>query len=156
MQLVVTNIFIVIQSPSFYLSLVFILFSMVIIVFFICYYFSNSFSLQVLLLYLALGLPRGLSGKVSACQCKRCSLIPGSGRSPGEGIGYPTPVFVGFPGGSDGQESTCNVGDLSLIPGLGRSPGEEQGNLFQYSCLENPHGQRSLAGSMGSQRVGHD
>ena len=25
-----------------------------------------------------------------------------------------------------------------------RSPGEEHGNPFQYSCLENPHGQRSL------------
>ena len=24
------------------------------------------------------------------------------------------------------------------IPGLGRSPGEGNGNLFQYSCLENP------------------
>ena len=35
---------------------------------------------------------------------------------------------------------------LGLIPGLGRSPGEEHGNLLQYSCLENSHGQRSLAG----------
>jgi len=26
------------------------------------------------------------------------------------------------------------------------SPGEENGNPLQYSCLENPHGQRSLAG----------
>ena len=25
-----------------------------------------------------------------------------------------------------------------LIPGLGKSPEEENGNLFQYSCLENP------------------
>ena len=32
------------------------------------------------------------------------------------------------------------------IPGLGRSPGGGNGNPFQYSCLENPHGQRSLAG----------
>ena len=31
-------------------------------------------------------------------------------------------------------------------PGLGRSPGGGHGNVFQYSCLENPHGQRSLAG----------
>ena len=52
---------------------------------------------------------------------------------------------MGFPGGSD-KDSTCNVGDLSLIPGLGRSPGGGHGNTFQYSCLENPHGQRSLAG----------
>ena len=26
------------------------------------------------------------------------------------------------------------------------SPGEEHGNPLQYSCLENPHGQRSLVG----------
>ena len=56
----------------------------------------------------------------------------------------PIPVFLGFPGGSDGKESTCNVGDLGLIPGLGRSPGGELGNALQYSCLKNPHGQRSL------------
>ena len=49
-------------------------------------------------------------------------------------------------GGSDGKESTCNVGDLGSIPGLGRSPGGRHGNPLQYSCLENPHGQRSLAG----------
>ena len=34
--------------------------------------------------------------------------------------------------------SACNVGDLDSIPGLGRSPGEGNGNLLQYSCLENP------------------
>ena len=33
-----------------------------------------------------------------------------------------------------------------LIPGLGRSPGGGHSNPFQYSCLENPHGQRSLTG----------
>ena len=49
-------------------------------------------------------------------------------------------------GGSDGKESACNVGDLGLVRGLGRSPGGGHGNLLQYSCLENPHGQRSLAG----------
>ena len=58
----------------------------------------------------------------------------------------PSPVFMGFPGGSDGKESACNVGDLVWIPGFGRSPGGGYGNPFQYSCLENPHGQRSLVG----------
>ena len=53
---------------------------------------------------------------------------------------------VGFPGSSDGKESTCNAGDLDSFPGLGRGPGEGQGNPLQYSCLVNPHGQRSLAG----------
>ena len=38
------------------------------------------------------------------------------------------------------------VGDEGSIPGSGRSPGGGHGNPFQYSCLENPHGQRSLAG----------
>ena len=52
----------------------------------------------------------------------------------------------GFPGGSDGKESASNVGDLGLIPGLGRSPGAGHGNPHQCSCLENPHGQRSVAG----------
>ena len=33
-----------------------------------------------------------------------------------------------------------------LIVGLGRSPGGGNGNLLQYSCLENPHGQRRLVG----------
>ena len=33
-----------------------------------------------------------------------------------------------------------------MIPGSGRSPGGGHGNPLQYSCLENPHGQRSLAG----------
>ena len=53
---------------------------------------------------------------------------------------------MGFPGGSDGKESTCIVGHLALIPGLGRSPAGGHGNSFQYSCLENPNGQRSLVG----------
>ena len=42
-----------------------------------------------------------------------------------------------FPGGSDGKESAWNAGDMGSIPGLGRSPGEGNGNLLQYSCLEN-------------------
>ena len=53
---------------------------------------------------------------------------------------------MGFPGGSVSKESACSVGDLGLIPGLGRSPGEGNGNQLQYSFLENPQGQRSLAG----------
>ena len=52
---------------------------------------------------------------------------------------------LGFPGDPDDKESSCNVEDLGLIPGLGRSPGGEHSNPFQYSYLENPHGQRSLA-----------
>ena len=48
----------------------------------------------------------------------------------------------GFPGSLAGKEYTCNVGGLgSILP-----PGEGHGNPLQDSCLENPHGQRSLVG----------
>ena len=53
---------------------------------------------------------------------------------------------MGFLGASDGKESACSAGDLGSIPGLGRSPAEGNGYPLQYSGLENPHGQRSLAG----------
>ena len=65
-------------------------------------------------------------------------------------------IHWGFPGGLDDKESAYN-GDLGLIPGWGRPPGEGHGNPFQYSCLENAHGQRSLVGySPRGCRVGHD
>ena len=44
---------------------------------------------------------------------------------------------MGFPGVSDGKETAYNMGDLDSIPESGRSPGEGNGNLPQYSCLEN-------------------
>ena len=54
--------------------------------------------------------------------------------------GFSTPA-LGFPGGASGEE--CDAG---LIPRLGRSPGGGHCNPLQYSCLENPGGQRSLVG----------
>ena len=33
--------------------------------------------------------PLMTNGKESVCQCKKCGLIPGLGRSPGEGNGNP-------------------------------------------------------------------
>ena len=68
-----------------------------------------------------------------------------------------TPVFLDFPGGSDDKESASNAGDLGSIPVLGRSLGGGHGNSLQYSCLENPHGQRSLADcSPWGHRVRHN
>ena len=86
------------------------------------------------------------AGKESACNVGDPRSISRSGSSPGEGVGYPSQLFLGFPGSSDGKEFAWNVGDLGLIPGLGRSPGGGRGNPLSYSCLENPHGQRSLGG----------
>ena len=57
----------------------------------------------------------------------------------------------GFPGVSDGKESGCNAEDLGSMPGLGRSPGEGNGNLLQYSCMENFMDR----GAGGLQSMGH-
>ena len=48
--------------------------------------------------------------------------------------------FRVFPGDAGGKESTCQwrkQENMGRIPGSGRSPGEGNGNLLQYSCLEN-------------------
>ena len=42
-----------------------------------------------------------------------------------------------FPGGLVVKNLPANAGDVGSIPGWGRSPGEGNGNLLQYSCLEN-------------------
>ena len=57
----------------------------------------------------------------------------------------------------DSKEAACNVGDAGLSPGSVRPPGEGNGYPLQYSCLENPHGQRSLVGySPCGHKVRHD
>ena len=55
----------------------------------------------------------------------------GSGRSPGEGIGYPCQCSWASLV-AQLVKNTCNVGDLGSIPGLGRSAGEGKG------CLPTP------------------
>ena len=52
--------------------------------------------------------------------------------------------------------SAGDVRDVGSIPESGRCPGGGNDNPLQYSCLKNLHGQRSLVGSMGLQRVRHD
>jgi len=48
--------------------------------------------INLLFIYSIFGFLRWLSGKESACQCRRCGFDPDSGRSPGEG-NLSTPVF---------------------------------------------------------------
>ena len=92
-----------------------------------------------------MGFRGGSDVKESACNAMQDTLVRFLHQENPLEDGWSTSVFLGFPGGSD-DEFTCNVGDLGLIPGLGRSPGEGYGNPLQYSCLEDPHGQRSLVG----------
>ena len=65
------------------------------------------------------------------------SLIPGSGRSPGEGIGYPLQYSWASLVAQLVKNLLCSVGELGSIPRLGRSPGEGKGYPLQYSILEN-------------------
>ena len=58
------------------------------------------------------------------------------------------------------KNTTTNAGDIrdvDLTPGSRRSPGEENGNLLQYSCLENPMDKRLWqVQSVELQRAGYD
>ena len=80
-------------------------------------------------------------------------MIPGLGRSAGEGIGS----SLQYSWASLVAQMVKNLpavrGDLGFIPGLGTSPGGGFGNPLQYSCLENPHGQRSLGGYSPSDQI---
>ena len=50
-----------------------------------------------------------------------------------------------------------DVRDAVSISESGRPPGKGNGIPYQCSCLENPHGQRSLVGySPWGCRLGHD
>ena len=90
-----------------------------------------------------LWLPGSSVGKRICLQCRKPRFDSWVGKIPWRRHRLPTPVFLGFPGSSDSKESAWNAGDLGLIPELGKSPGGGHGNPLQYSCLENPHGQRS-------------
>ena len=54
-------------------------------------------------------------------------------------------MYKAFPGGTMVKNSPANAGDtrdVGSIPGLERSSGGGNGNLLQYSCLENPTDRR--------------
>ena len=65
---------------------------------------------------------------------------------------------MGFPGGTVVQNQPGNAEDKGSIPGSGRSPGEGNGNLFQYSYLENPMDRGSWQATVHGdlKRAGHD
>ena len=64
---------------------------------------------------------------------------------------------MSFPHSSVSKESACNAGDLGSIPRLGRFPGEGNGNVFQYSCLENPVDRGTWHATVYRvERVGHN
>ena len=50
---------------------------------------------------------------------------------------------AGFPGDAVIKNPPAHAGDMGSIPGPGRSPRGENGNLPQYSCLENSMDRRA-------------
>ena len=104
--------------------------------------------------FLFLGFSDCSVGKESAYNAEDSGLIPGSGRSTGEGIGYPLQYSWASLVVQLVKGSSCNAGDLGSIPGSGRSSEEGNGNPLQYSCLENP--MNGGLQFMRSQRVEHD
>ena len=82
------------------------------------------------------GLPGSSVGKESACNAGDSGLIPGSGRSPGERIGY----LLQYSWAS----LVAQTGKIlpavweTWVPSLGwEDPLEVQEYPLQYSCLEN-------------------
>ena len=76
------------------------------------------------MMLVASDIPDSSVGKDSAYNAGDPCLIPESGRSTGEGIGYPLQYSWASLCGSAGKESTYNAGDMGSIPGLGGSPEE--------------------------------
>ena len=79
------------------------------------------------------GLPGSSAGKESTCSTGDPSSIPGLGRSPGEGIGYPLQYSWASMVAQMVKKSACSAGDLGSIPGLGRSL--EKGKATHSSIL---------------------
>ena len=137
--------------------------------------------IHVVQLYI-ISFPDSSVAKESTCNSGDLGSIPGSGRSAGEGIGYPLQyswamyvmqlmsasptnqpvlvliiIFQGFPGGSEVKASASNAGDPGSVSGFGRSPREGNGNPLQYSCLENPIDRGVQQATVhGVARAGHD
>ena len=61
-------------------------------------------------------------GEESACSAGDPGLIPGLGRSSGEGIGYPLQYSWASLVAQTVEKYACNMGDLGSIPGLRRFP----------------------------------
>ena len=93
-----------------------------------------------------LGFPDSSAGKQSTCNTGDSGSIPRSGKSSSEGIGYP----LQYSWASQVVQMIKNLPAMreTWIQSLcwERSLGGGRDNSLQYSCLENPHGQRSLAG----------
>ena len=103
------------------------------------------------------GFPGSSDGKESTCSAGDLDLIPGSGRPPGEGIGY----LVQYSWASLVAQSVKNPPAMweTWVWSLGWEDPLEKGMATQSSILawRTPWAEEpGRLQSMGSQRVGHD
>ena len=89
------------------------------------------------MLYNIIGFPDSSVGKESACNAGDPGSIPGSGRSSGEGIGYP----LQYPWASFVAQLVKSLPAMreTWVQSLGweDSPGEGKGYPLQYAGLED-------------------
>ena len=94
---------------------------------------------------LIIGFPGSSDGEESACNAGDPSSTPGSGRSTGEGIGYPL-QYSWASLVAQLVKNTPAMWETGVPPLSWEDPLEEGKATLQYSGLENPHGQKSLVG----------
>ena len=91
-----------------------------------------------------MGFPHSSVGKEFICNAGDPGWVPGSGRSPGEGIGYPllyswaslvAQLVKNLP--AVWEIWVYLIWEICVIPGLGRSPGGGKGYPLQYYGLKN-------------------
>ena len=83
------------------------------------------------------GFPDSSAGKESTCIAGDPGSIPGSGRSAGEGIGYPFQYFRFSPVAQLVKKVKVTPERSGFDPWVGKIPGEGKGYPHQYSGLEN-------------------
>ena len=103
-----------------------------------------SFAFIWLLLREVWGFPDNSVSKKYTCNAGDPSLIPGSGRSPGEGISYPFQYSWASPVAQ--MVKILPAMRDTWVRSLGWEDALEEGMAtHSNSCLENPQGQKSLA-----------
>ena len=97
------------------------------------------------------------AGKESTCNAGDPGSVPRSGSSPGEGISYPTPVFLGF----SVAQTVKNLPAMQQprVRATGWEDPLQKGTATLSSILDwrlpMNRGEAGGLQSMGSQRVGH-
>ena len=83
--------------------------------------------------YIYIGFPGSSAGKESTCNAGGPGLIPGSGSSSEEGLGYPLQYSLASP-----VAQVVKNEPAMWETWVRKIPWRREGNPLQYSCLEYP------------------